>query len=406
MRIAIINQPTNNRGDESAHKALIRRLNADLSNANISVIFIGRTESHLASLRVEGEHNRYVNLRNWHKWYGLTELQRKGYFLLTLWHPTTIALMWQLLRADVVMCAPGGINMGGFQSWYHIYELRLAKLLRKPIVYWGRSIGPFPEQTAYNREFKKQSVRLLHYFSFISLRDKKSQDEARQIGVDYESTVDSAFLADFKHVISDDVKAEITNNYVVFVPNRLTWHYKYSSTSQSLIDDFWLSLLKQIRTAYPQSRIVMLPQTFGDGALSDGWNYFRQLAQQSGISGIYVAPPSCDSDEQQTIVSGAQCVIGARYHSIVFAINANVPFVSLSYEHKMSGLLQMVGATGAMVNIEEAFSSAEAMHNTLQQTQQVINASACNISSIRSQVMQISEHCYQRLLSYLKNLKK
>lgn len=406
MKIAIINQPTNNRGDESAHKALMRRLNADLPNAQISVIFIGRTEEHLATIRVEGKQNRYVNLRNWWKWYGLTEMQRKGYFWLTLWHPTTIALMWHLLRSDVVMCAPGGINMGGFQSWYHIYELRIAKLLRKPIVYWARSIGPFPELTNYNREFKKQSISLLRYFSFISLRDKKSQEVADEFTINYQPTVDSAFLFDFKYQLSDATKQKLSTDYVVLVPNRLIWHYRYANVKQENIDKFWLNVIKLIRHTYQQSQIVMLPQTFGDGALSDGYNYFCQLAQIAGDNNVWVAPAICDSDEQQTIISSAKCVIGARYHSIVFAINASVPFVSLSYEHKMQGLLEMVGATKQMVDIENMFDNEENSNKTLEQISKLINNQNCNIEQIRQKVMQISEDCYGKLISYLKSLSK
>lgn len=404
MKIAIINQPTNNRGDESAHKAFIRRLNASWPQAQIEIIFIGRTEQHLASIRVEGKNNRYVNLRNWYKWYGLTEMQRKGYFIRTLWHPTTLALLWHLWRADVVMCAPGGINMGGFQSWYHIYELRLAKLLHKPIVYWGRSIGPFSD--AMNVEFKRQSIKLLHYFGFVSLRDKKSQEAADELGVSYQPTVDSAFLFDFKHQLSAQVAQKLSTNYIVLVPNRLTWHYKYAGVKQENIDNFWLNVIKLIRQTHQHSQIVMLPQTFGDGALSDGYNYFCQLAQLSADDNVWVAPAACDSDEQQTIVSGAQCVIGARYHSIVFAINASVSFISLSYEHKMQGLLEMVGATSQMVDIETVFDNSERSNQALEQISKLLNNQTSEVERIRQKIMQISENCYSKLNSYLKSISK
>lgn len=405
MRIAIINQPTNNRGDESAHKALVRRLNHDMPNANIEVVFIGRTEDNLSSLRVDNKHNTYINLRNWWRWYGLTEMQHKGRFLITLLHPTTLALLWHLWRADIVMCAPGGINMGGFQSWYHIYELRLAKLLHKPIVYWGRSIGPFPEATSANREFKKQSLRLLHYFNFISLRDNKSQHIAHELGINALPTVDSAFLYNFKNHITPAIRTNIGSDYVVFVPNRLTWHYNYQSTDQEVIDTFWLDVMQSITNAYPNSKIVMLPQTFGDGSQSDGYEYFLKLATRFGHEHIFVAPASSDSDEQQSIIAGAHCVIGARYHSIVFAINAGVPFISLSYEHKMRGLLEMVDGCDSMVEITNIFNSPDSRLTALNQISAQLSCSNCNIQNIREKVMNISEECYSQLLHYLNTQK-
>lgn len=40
MNILLINQPLNNRGDEAAHKALVRTLSKDYSDSHIEVLFI------------------------------------------------------------------------------------------------------------------------------------------------------------------------------------------------------------------------------------------------------------------------------------------------------------------------------------------------------------------------------
>ena len=70
---------------------------------------------------------------------------------------------------------------------------------------------------------------------------------------------------------------------------------------------------------------------------------------------IIVVDENQSSDIQQTIISKAELVIGARYHSIVFALNNSRPFVSLCYEHKMSGLLETLGLTEYMVDISDIF---------------------------------------------------
>lgn len=59
-----------------------------------------------------------------------------------------------LQKADLIICAPGGICMGGFQDWNHLFYLQLAKYARKPLAYYGRSFGPFPITTKSNRDFK------------------------------------------------------------------------------------------------------------------------------------------------------------------------------------------------------------------------------------------------------------
>ena len=40
MNILIVNQPLNNRGDESAHKGLVRRLSKQYPKAEINVLFV------------------------------------------------------------------------------------------------------------------------------------------------------------------------------------------------------------------------------------------------------------------------------------------------------------------------------------------------------------------------------
>ena len=42
-----------------------------------------------------------------------------------------------------------------------------------------------------------------------------------------------------------------------------------------------------------------------------------------------------------------------RYHPIVFATKANVPFVCISYEHKVKGFISKIGLTDLIVDVEE-----------------------------------------------------
>ena len=64
--------------------------------------------------------------------------------------------------------------MGAYQNWAHVHFLQLAKTLHKPIAYYGRSIGPFPERTSKEKDFKTYSFDLLKSLGFISLRDTDS----------------------------------------------------------------------------------------------------------------------------------------------------------------------------------------------------------------------------------------
>ncbi len=356
MRIAIINQPLANRGDEAAHKAFVRAICRKFPRYQIDVIFLCAEQSLIDSIKVDAENVSYINILINR---GFRRFEQLGFlldnFAFSYLHPALRKFHRLLKTYDKVVCAPGGICMGGFLNWDHIWQLDVARRLKKSILYWGRSIGPFTEQNFKKKLFKKYSRRLLKYFSYISLRDKISLDIARQFEVNADEVVDSAFLEIPTVRIPESILKEIDGSeYVVFVPNSLTWHPRYKDIPQEKIDEFYLEIIKLLETKFAGKKIVMLPQTYKSDI--NDYEYFLKLKQLSSSKNILVIDENQSSDVQQAIIKGSNFVIGARYHSIVFAINNEIPFVSLSYEHKMSGLLETLCMTDRIIDIQDIFS--------------------------------------------------
>lgn len=355
MNILLINQPLNNRGDESAHKGLIRALCKKMPNINITVLFTGENQDSINQFSLDIPNITYINLPINNEYYRMSGWGMK-YKMYALWytHPTIREIIRIYKESDCVICAPGGISMGGFQNWSHLFLLKLAKYLNKPLIYYGRSFGPFPTKTLNNRIYKKISLEMLNYFSFLSIRDKQTEKLAQQLNINYEPTVDSAFLDSPKVELSKELRSVIENHkFMVFVPNSLIWHYHYKSclTKESVIE-FYKKIVILIKNKYPELNIVMLPQTFNYGTdLGDDINFFKDLAKELNDPNIIILKDVYSSDVQQTIISDAEFLIGARYHSIVFALNNNIPFIALSYEHKIKGLLETLDKDDRVVDI-------------------------------------------------------
>ena len=82
--------------------------------------------------------------------------------------------------------------------------------------------------------------------------------------------------------------------------------------------------------------MVMLPQMFGS---ENDVDFFRQIASASEYGDrVFVIEDIYSSDVQQTIVSNAQFLVGARYHSI-FCNKQRDSILSLAYEDKMTNTL-------------------------------------------------------------------
>lgn len=292
MNLAIVNQPLANRGDEAAHKALVRALAKAFPESNFDTLFLGLKKdaalrANIDKLRVNAPNVRYRVIRALRVDSNrLVSAHRiiKGTFLvnalpLSFLSPSLHNFKKALEAYDAVICAPGGICMGGFLNWRHVWILETALRLGKPVFYWGRSIGPFTDDDYAHSVFKKAAESLLRRFSFLSLRDCESVRIAKKSGACPVPVVDSAFLETPDADIPQSLQNAIGKSYVVFVPNHLTWHYRYREVPQERIDRFHLKIINLLFRRYPACTIVMLPQTCCSG-ISD-YDYFLKLAARA-----------------------------------------------------------------------------------------------------------------------------
>lgn len=403
MRILIVNQPLNNRGDESAHKALNRSIIRALPNAHVQVLFVGSNEDSIRQFTVHSN-VQYTNLKKG-KFY--STFMKNGLYtgLFSIWnmHPTIRKVMKIIQHSDVVLCAPGGICMGGFYNWQHLAYLYIAKRMNKKIVYYGRSFGPFSDETKRKRRFKEISYELLHTFDFLAIRDQMTERLADEIGVRYFSTVDAAFLDEPQIQIPNEVHSMIgTGEYMVLTPNVLVWHYSYKNIPQSVIHNFFESIIKFMLKEYPTLTIVMLPQTFNyKKEIDNDYNFLCELKMSIGSDRIVVIPDTYSSDIQQSIISKSKFIIGSRYHSIIFAINMNRPFVALIYEHKISGLLEKLDKRDCMVEISDIFNSEQKINKALLQISQLLPVISDD-AQMKEKARKISNDCFDQFISWVK----
>ena len=377
MNILIVNQPLRNRGDESAHRALIRSMLQAIPDAHICVLYYCEKADAVNQFVVKNERVKYViEFRPYQHQLLAFDFLRKGLENSLFWlHPYVYKYLRHYRWADVVVCAPGGICMGGFMDSWHEEQLLIAMKLRKPIFYYGRSIGPFWDEPDEKRIFKQQAIRILKYATYVSLRDTTSIKIAKELGIaNVIETTDTAFL-DYPQVnIPKEIFRGIDEKkYVVFVPNSLIWHYFYrgKATGDEVVA-YWSKVARVIAKHYPNHKIVMLPQTSLQGETADDKFLFQDIQRYCPELNIFVSDDIYSSDIQQQIIRGADAVFGARYHSIVFAINNNVPFVSFSYEHKMSGLLDEIGLQDEMIDITQLFTSEGVDKSILEQLDELI----------------------------------
>lgn len=405
MNILIINQPPFNRGDESAHKGLVRTLLNRLPSAKIRVMHNAQSSESYRQYAVEDERVSYVSEVN-----GLLKFQyfyNKEVYTNRFWlwrmHPTYRWFERMYKWADIILCAPGGICMGGFQDWNHLFHLRLAQIFKRPLAYYSRSFGPFQTETKRNREFKEISMKILNYFSFLSIRDHKTELLADELGINYVSAIDSAFL-DSPHIeIPYELKSVVgCKPYMVFVPNYLLWHYAYKGRiSHDTVVRFYSKVMDEVWNANPDLNILMLPQLFcGREYILKDVDFFRDLAKEKNDPRVIVVVDSYSSDVQQALISNAKYVIGARYHSIVFALNQGVPCIALSYEHKITGLMDTLEKSEWCIEFKDTLNSEKKQKECIQQIRKLIPFLKSDLKA-QKKAKQIASECMDKFIEFL-----
>jgi colanic acid/amylovoran biosynthesis protein len=397
--ILIINQPLGNRGDEAAHRSLMRTLGKEFADAHFTVLFVNQNDNDINDFAVDLPHITYTNIKGFNRrgvGFLLRWILRLNIIFLSLLFPAIRKYANCIKQADVVICAPGGICMGGFQNWSHVFNLSLVRYYKKKLVYYSRSFGPFPKKTNWNRAFRKVSYKLLNNFDFLSIRDKKTAELADKLNLKYIQSVDTAFLDTPKVEIPDDILKVINKEkFIVFVPNSLTWHIAYKNRKQGDIDLFFVETLKIL--LQKNNKILMLPQLSKYVTYSEpDYAYFCKLKNMVNNDNVIVLNDTYSSDIQQKIIEKAACVVGARYHSIVFAINNSVPFISLSYEHKMTGLLELLNLIDKEINISDIGTLDFDEKETLLRYKQLLEKDYSNAKEVKETAHKIAADTFNK----------
>lgn len=357
-KFLLVNQAFFNRGDESAHKALVYNLLRKFPDCRIEVLFVGRDQEAIADFNVGDNRVTYTNLsvRNFYR-NNYIRILRSGFYPLLWLSPAVRKIARRMHSVDWVICSPGGASLGIRYDWDHLFFVQLAEFCRCRLAYMGRSIGPFVNDSPGHMRFNYLAAKVLRKADFVSLRDAESEKIADALGVRYHSSLDLSFLTTTIAQVPPSVTDMIgAGKYAVVVPDYMLSHPDFRHASPVTIKTFYVEMIRRMLAEFPDVEIVLLPQLFnGRDYLSRDVDFFTDIASAVASDRVVVIPETYSSDLQQSLISGAEFVVSARYHPVVFAVNSGIPFVALRYEHQMKGLLDSLGKQDRGVDISTAF---------------------------------------------------
>ncbi len=358
MKFVILNQPTKNKGDYAAFKAIVNLIKTKYPSATIECLFTSKEHDPLFD---NVDNVNCIDFGLFDRW-RITKvcLQKPILFKFLQYLPGYKNYSSHIRNADVAILAPGGLEIGAYQDWSVLWSLAIARSFEVKYAIYSRSIGKFVNNSELDRFFINQSIKCLQSSKFNGLREKKSQELAGMLGLNYFPAIDVVYSNTPNNVLDSKLIGGRDSNYAVFVPSRFNnWHPDFDDQSQTNLDELYKKIISKI--VENGQDVVMLPHTYGRGDNADDSFYFESLIDSQYKNNCIIVDDRLDTDEYQAIIREADFAISARLHQVIFAINNHTPTICLSYEHKMAGMMEMLGLSDFSRDLNSAINSHEAL---------------------------------------------
>lgn len=273
-----------------------------------------------------------------------------------LFQKRIINLLKKYSEADLIIGVGGAYLMGdvtirGFVTLLlHLHNFVIAKLLKKPVVLYSQSIGPFP-----NRIQSNYAAFILNKLDKIIVREKISLKYLEMSGVRktliYVS-VDAAFLFPDKN--KKAMRQLLQKKGVVFGRN------KYMITLKSLKGDKAHSYEKIIAQCADylltnsNNQVIFIPQTTSFRHNDDDRNVMDSIKKQMKFSkkAIFIKDELSHYDIK-SLYQYADILIATRMHSAIFALTGLIPTIAIAYEHKTTGIMKDLNLEQWVIPLEK-----------------------------------------------------
>ena len=347
--VLIVNQHGENRGDESAMRAMIDGLESALGPARYTIVVQFRDTSLVVPFR---ESVTLLHLRmpliEMAGLFAFGALRCIGISLRMLLTSRTRRIVAAYESADLVISAPGGPYFGDIYAdheivhWFYVW---LATVYRKKLFLYAPSAGPF--RIGWLNLVRR---RLFPRFDVLCVREAISAAYLTALlgdGSEIHVTADSAIQQRIEPCRRDDYfrdeRGSLAARTLVAV-SAIEYRFPGEADPASMqlrYDDALTQCLRHL-AASKQCHFLFIPQLYG--AAHDDAPYLRRLAAQlpAGTSWELV-DPALDSNMQRAIFGMADLCIASRYHPQIFAASAGVPGICIYYEHKALGFMNLLG---------------------------------------------------------------
>ncbi|MFN3068179.1 polysaccharide pyruvyl transferase family protein [Serratia sp. J2] len=334
MKVLIINQHTNNYGDDAAGYALTSSLIEKGYDVDVTYIW----NENGTKIPIESElitHHESYNLsrKNLLREIANYYTGKEGYFKKI----TELAE-----KSDVVLVSPGGANIGIYKDWAYLVNVIFARKKNKNLIFHLNTISKS------NSKIFNVLAKYVLAKCILFVREKASFELLRSMGIHSTLGVDSAFLLK-KNVRSADVNGKV----LTFVPTELSnWHVDFKNVNDGdILKNGIIPALARF-AAENGFRIKILPHLYSSESEHDFLEKIRRSLTECNSSIDITIDNSVDSFfKYDQSIADSNLVVSMRYHGVVLSVKNEIPVISLAYENKMKECCRYSGILSQNIDL-------------------------------------------------------
>ena len=313
----------------------------------------------------------------------------------------------EILNADVVVALPGGYlqaTVWNDDYWlFHWLTLNMAKAAGKPILVYAQSIGPFVGR------HQAWAVGLLNRVDVVSVREEFSLRRLQEFGIAADRTLlvpDAAFGLGG----SGDGPRDLEQHFPELPSFPQPWcgisvrehHFPGKSDPQLWMERYLteVALAADRLAELAGGTVFFVPQCIRSGGRDIEVSHQVVGRMRHGAQ-ARVVDEDLSPLALQALYSRLELLIGTRMHANILTMCAGTPVVAIAYERKTNGIMQMLGQSDYVLNIEDVMDKlVPLVEKVYANRQQIRQGLSCAVPPIREQALATP----QRLLNKLQGL--
>lgn len=261
-----------------------------------------------------------------------------------------------LSESDLIVVCGGGF-LGGkkYDSLMHLFQIYVDTIFKKPVIAMGTSIEPIKRKL-----IKRYTEKVLKRVNYVYAREK--------ITYQYLST----FLEKSKYTLIPDMAfmlgeheycPKIIKNLKVKEKKLLIgvtvrkWNFPNANISKEIEMDNYKKSIATMMEKYINEKgayFVYIPQviakTCNDTEVA---MEIRELLPNDKKQNFIILRDDLSPMQIKGLIGNFDYFIGTRMHSNIFATSMGVPTVAIAYEKKTNGIMQTVGLSNYVVEIDD-----------------------------------------------------